>query len=335
MARSVNQRLKLLYLMDILTRETDAKRGLTIDQLIDKLDEWYISVERKTIYSDVKLLNEYGFKVEKQKKKGVVTYHHTNRLFQLSELQMLIDNLQSSKFISQELTDTLAKKIVTLCSEREAKTLYQNPTAPKWVKSSNDTVLENVEIIQRAIMRDKQISFRYFNYDRDKKPNFHNEGAPYIESPWDLLYTRDNYYVMVYNEIPEPKHYRLDKMTDLVIMDVPRIGNEHMKRLDKSTYAQNMFGMITGETVTVNMIFHNSLADAVIERFGHSTTLEAVDRQHFRIRVPIVVSEPFFGWIFGFGDKAKITAPKSVVDRMMNYLREISALYHLNVGADD
>lgn len=330
MAKSEGQKLKLIHLMDIFREYTDEDHSLSMSEIITKLNERDITAERKSIYNDIALLDDYGFEIEMSEGK-IPRYCHIpddSKDFSLAELKLLADSIQSSKFITERKTRDLIKKIKGLCSQHEAKQLQRQVVIARRIKSMNETVLYNVDALQRAIAENKQVSFKYFDYSVKKEQVLRRNGERYIECPFNLIYTDDNYYLLAYEEAAGKfKHFRVDKMREVRLLDKPCLGREAYEELDMATYTQYTFSMFGGEPQKVSMQFHNSLMGVVIDRFGKDVMVIPVDDEHFKITVPVAVSEQFFGWVFGLGHKAMLVEPQKVVDRFTELVAGIGAKY--------
>ncbi|KUO71707.1 MAG: hypothetical protein APF77_07850 [Clostridia bacterium BRH_c25] len=330
MAKSSNQKLKLLYLMKMLFEKTDEENTITLNEMISELERYGITAERKSIYDDLEALRQYGIDIATRKTK-TTDYFVANRLFELPELKLLVDIVQSSKFITHKKSNDLIKKIESLTSVHQAKKLQRQVYVANRAKTMNELIYCNVDTLHIAISENRQISFRYFEYNLDKKKQFRNSGQAYVVSPYALSWVDENYYLIShYPKNPELTHFRVDRMAEIKLLEEPRrvladiIGE---KTLDIAEYSKKVFNMFGGEEVAVKLQFDNSLVNVVIDRFGKEVSIEKVDENSFVVRVHVAVSSTFLAWMFQFGDKVKILSPESVVERYKENLLEIMNSY--------
>ena len=329
MPRSDKQKLKMMYLVKILSERTDAENGLTMQELIDALEEEDIKAERKSIYSDISALNEYGLDIISDKDGRNFVYKMVSREFELPELKLLVDAVQSSKFITENKSNKLIKKIEGLTSIYEAKSLHRQVYVANRIKTKNESVYYNVDDIQKAIAENRMISFQYFQWTPNKERELRHDGARYEISPWALTWDDENYYMIGYDsEAEKIKHYRVDKMMKIsIIEDAKREGKAEFKDMDMAIYSKKVFGMFGGKEETVTLRCRNDMAGVIIDRFGTEVNITKKDKQYFNARVSVQVSPQFFGWVFSLGDGVQISGPKSVVDRMKTELKNVMNLY--------
>ena len=327
MARSANQKLKLLYLAQYLLEESDEQHPLSVQQMIAYLAARDISAERKSIYDDMAALEQFGLDVIHAKTRPA-GYYIGSRRFELAELKLLVDAVQSSRFLTHKKSIELIGKIESLASRNEANSLQRQVYVTNRIKTMNESIYYNVDEIHAAIAEDKKISFRYFDYAVPKARVFRHDGRPYIVSPFALTWDDENYYMIAYDtNAGILKHYRVDKMTSIGLTDLPRDGREAFAAIDMGKYAGTLFGMFSGSVETVSLRFENRLAGAVIDRFGTEIILTPDGEDHFTTQVRVAVSEQFFGYIAGFGGAAQILGPASVKAAMRDHIRQIAALY--------
>lgn len=328
MAKSANQKCKLLYIVKILSEQTDENHTISTQELIRQLAEYQIGAERKSIYNDIEQLRQFGYDIVQSKDRQGVGYYLAAREFELPELKVLVDAVQASKFITLKKSQELIKKIEGLASRNEAKQLHRQVYVLNRIKTENESIYYNVDDIHKAIQQNKKISFRYYEYTVQKKMKFRREGLPYEISPWMLTWNDENYYLIAYDhEVEMIKHFRVDKMKDISITSCDREGSEALKQLDVASYANKTFGMFGGEEEMVTLYFANRLVGVVIDRFGKDIDIRQRDDEHFSIRVKLVVSGQFFGWLTGLGQEASIMAPESIKERYQMFLQEILESY--------
>lgn len=328
MARSSFQKLKILYVMEYLLRNSDENHPVSVAQLIAELDSHGISAERKSIYDDIESLREFGLDVIQTGTGKSNGYYVASREFELPELKLLVDSVQSSKFITYKKTMTLIKKIENLASVYEAQLLSRQVYVKNRIKTMNESIYYNVDEIHRGIAANRKIRFHYFEYTVQKERRFRKDGAWYVMSPYALSWDDENYYLVGFDsEAGIIKHFRVDKMTDIDTTDEMRDGQEIYAALDMGVYARKTFGMFTGEELSVQLRFENDLVGAVIDRLGRDVMLIPDGNLHFTVRTDVIVSPQFFAWVLGFGSKARILGPESVVEKMREHIKQVAALY--------
>jgi len=329
MSKSANQKLKLLYLTQFLLQRSDENHPITIKQMIDELARYGINAERKSLYDDIAALRRFGLDIVTVRGKSV-GYYVGERDFQLAELKLLVDSIQSSKFITEKKTLSLIKKIEGLSSVYEAEHLQRQVYVRNRVKSMNESVYYNVDEISNAITKDRCIKFKYFNYTVNKERQFRRNGGWYETSPFALIWDDENYYMLGYDAAAEKiKHYRVDKMTEISALENEREGKEEFEKIDMSQYSKKVFGMFTGDMQKVRLRFENKLAGAVIDRFGLDPILTNNDDNHFTISIDVAVSPQFFAWLFGFGAGVKILQPDNVREEYKRQLQYMIDFYDL------
>ena len=328
MPRKDNQKKKLLALREVMFQYTDETHGLTISEIQEHLKAYDVEADRRTLYEDMVLLEEFGIEISNERFGRGTKYYVSSREFDLPELKLLIDSVQASKFLSEKTTSDLIRKMEGLCSRYEAKQLQREVIVSNRVKTTNKSIFYNVDGIHRAIASNLQVQFRYFDYDLQKEKKYFKKGEPYIVSPWRLIYTDDNYYLLAYEEkAGKFKHFRADKMDAVEIIDVERSGAEEFEKLDMANYTKYTFSMFGGEVQNVELVFQNRMMGAVMDRFGREIVPMKVDSNHFRVIVSVAVSQQFFAWVFGLGKAVRIAGPDSVKEQMKKALEDIAARY--------
>ena len=327
MPKSSNQKLKLLYLMQMLLERSDENHPLTVQDMIDELSLHDISAERKSIYADLEALQLFGLDIVRSKGKST-GYYIASRDFELPELKLLVDSVQSSKFITHKKTLSLIKKIEGLASVYDAQLLQRQVYVRNRVKSMNESVYYNVDEISGAISRDRIIRFNYFEFDVNKQRRYRHDGKVYEISPFALMWDDENYYMLGYDQEAEKlKHYRVDKMTNIESAETERSGKELFAGMDMSSYSKQVFGMFTGSEQTVKLRFENRLAGAVIDRFGKEVMLIPDGEEHFTVSADIAVSPQFYAWVFGFGTAVEILSPDSARQELAQLAKSVSRIY--------
>ena len=328
MPRESSQKLKLLYVMLYLLRSSDEAHPVTVQQIIDFLSGEGIPAERKSIYDDVEALRRFGLDIIQVKIGRQSGYYVGSRDFELPELKLLVDSVQSSKFITHKKTLSLIRKIESLASVYEAQLLSRQVYVKNRIKTMNESIYYNVDEIHTGIARDRQIRFRYFDYTVQKERRFRRDGGYYVVSPFALTWDDENYYLVAYDSAAAMiKHFRVDKMLDIGILDEARDGRESFAALDMAEYAKKVFGMFSGREERVRMRFDNQLVGAVLDRLGREAMLIPDGESHFTVTAQVEVSPQFFAWVSGFGRLAQILGPEHVVRAMRAHAAEVLAMY--------
>lgn len=329
MSRGANQKLKLSYLTRIMLAKTDDDHSLTMSQIIEELEKYDIAAERKSIYADfADMTDKLGIEIIKEQR-GRETYYHVGaREFELAEVKLLIDAIQSSKFITQTKSRELIKKIKGFVSEYQAKQLQRQVYINDRVKTMNESVYYNVDDIHTAINENKKIRFQYYKWNIEKKLVPRHDGAWFVVSPWALTWDDENYYMVAFDDLDHRiKHYRVDKMMKISITKEHREGKEIFKNFDMAVYSKMNFGMYSGEKTKVHIQFPNAMCGVFLDRFGKEITFRPVDADHSELRVDVAVSRQFFGWIFSLGKDVKVTGPDEVVAQMKTAAEEFWGNY--------
>ena len=327
MAKSSHQKLKLLYLLKILTEQSDEEHCLSAQALIDALADYEIRAERKSIYDDIAQLIDFGCDIVLVKAKTGGGYYLAGRDFELAELKLLVETVQASRFLTVNKSRELISKIEKLASKAQAGQLQRQVYVANRVKAANESIYYVVDDIHRAIQNNRQISFQYLEWNLDRELVPRRNGKPYQVSPWALTCKDENYYMIAHDsEEDKIKHFRVDKMAKIeVLADRKREGAALFERFDIADYSNKTFGMFGGKEETVTLLFENSLIGVVMDRFGREAAVRRRDEGHFSVRVQVAVSGQFFGWLTGLGPGAGILAPSSVVEAYRSHLEETLA----------
>ncbi len=320
MPKSSNQKSKLLYLAKIFCENSDEEHPLSMNDIISMLDLYGIKAERKSIYSDIECLINFGYDIIVLKGKNG-GYYLAEREFELAELKLLVDSVQSSKFITKKKSDILIKKLEALTSRHLGKELQRQVYVADRLKVTNETVYYNVSNLHTAIAENKKIRFKYFSYNVGKQKVLRNNGNDYVVSPYNLVFSEDNYYLIChYPKNERLTHFRVDKMSDIRMDDEKRkdISEVMGENFNLGEYMKNTFDMFGGDTKKVSLVCENSLINAVIDRFGEDIHIRKNDENTFIVSVSVNVSPTFFAWVFTFGGKMKILSPDSVAEEFKN-----------------
>lgn len=327
MAKGSNQKLKLVYLIQIMQEKTDDHHGLTMPQIIEALQQYDVTAERKSIYDDFTDLERLGIEVIKERSGRETYYHLGTRTFELAEVKLLVDAIQSSKFITRKKSRELIGKLKTLVSEYQGGMLQRQVLIDDRVKSMNESVFYNVDEVHAAINEDRKIRFTYFKWDIRKALVPRNGGKEFVVSPWALIWMDENYYMMAYDEWDgKMKNYRIDKMKNITITDEKRAGQKEFEEYDMARLSKSTFGMYGGPKKRVKIQFDNSMCGVFLDRFGkEDISFRPLDDTHSQFSVEVNVSPQFFAWIFGLGSKVRLVGPEDVVTELREYTRSFLA----------
>lgn len=328
MAKSPNQKLKLLYLMKIFQEKTDDNHGLRVVDLIEELRQYGIEVERKSLYSDIEALQIFGLDINKIQKNRTFYYYMGQRELEFAELKLLVDAVQSSKFITVKKSRQLIKKLEHLVSIHDAKKLHRQVYVQSRVKTRNEQIFYNVDKVYNAIDENRMIQFQYCQWNLQKEMELRHNGTYYRISPWGLVWDNENYYLIGYDSSSQKiKHFRVDKMRNIRMMEQKREGENVFRQVDVSKYTNMHFGMFSGQEQTVELLCQNQSIGIIMDRFGTETRLCKVDEEYFRATINVVVSNNFLGWLIGLGDDIKIVGPENVLQMMQERVQSLMEMY--------
>ena len=323
MAKSEGQKLKLLYIVKMLEEKSDENHPLSTPEIIAGLEAVGIHSERKTIYDDIAKLCDFGYDIIQIHSRLGGGYYLADREFELPELKLLVDAVQSSRFITTKKSRELIKKLESKASKYDAGKLRRQVYVAGRIKTENESIYYNIDNIHRAIQENRQIDFLYLDWNLQKEM-VPRANAQKTVSPWALIRREDNYYLAAYDsEDKIIKHYRVDKMGQVTVLAKDREGLEQFSKLDLAAYTNQTFGMFGGEEEIVTLEFPNRLVGVVLDRFGREVDLRPMPDGCFRIRAKVAVSGQFFGWLAGIGKEAKIVLPETVRLSYWNWLIEI------------
>lgn len=326
MSLKANQRGKLLLLQRFLEENTDAEHPATMEQILSWLEANAEVSNRKTVYEDLAWLRDQGLDIQSVRMGRGMGYYIGSRAFALSELKLLVDAVQSSKFITESKSISLIGRIEKLGSVHQARQLRHQVWVRGRIKTMNESIFANVDRISAAIESNKQITFRYFTWNVRRERVFRRDGARYEASPWALLLDNENYYLLAW-EGGTMKHFRVDKMLDIRVAEKPREGRDAFGALNMAAYTDSHFGMFSGEIDRVKLCFQNSLAGVAIDQFGPDAMLIPYDEEHFTVTIRTAVNVQFFAWLLGLGDGVRILEPQSAIDAMREHLDSVRRLY--------
>lgn len=316
MEKSESKKLIPLYLQQLFLEKTDKTHYIRMPEILSFLESKGIFADRRTIYAAISLLNSIDFEIVGVQEKGGYKYHHPKRLFDTNELKYLIDSIATSKFLTEKKSRELINKVKTLGSNFDNQSLNRNVLLDKRIKSMNDKVFKNLDVIYAAIAANNQINFQYLHWNPQRKLVSKTEKL-YSVSPYAVSLTDDNYYLIAFDSNTNKlKHYRIDKMQSVKIIEYERAGKSLFKSFDIIDYSNKTFGMFSGKEETVTLEAANSLAGVFIDRFGEFAAIRPNfdNPDTFIVRISVYISPQFFAWIYGLGKDIKIISPKSVID---------------------
>lgn len=329
MPKGNNQKFKLYRLAQIMQEQTDDEHYITMPEIMKSLAQYEVTADRKSIYADLRDLSVLGVDVEGEPVGNRYHYHVVNRAFELPELKLLVDAIQSSKFITEKKSNALIKKLETLVSKYDAQKLQRQVYVSGRIKTMNESIYYTVDAIHNAISENKKIKFQYYQWNVKKEMELRHNGAWYHISPWGLSWDNENYYLVGYDSAADKiKHYRVDKMLHIKLSNESREGKEHFKKLDMADYAKKSFGMFGGKEQRVKMLVKNNLAGVIIDRFGKEVMMIPADDEYFTVNVDVHVSRQFLGWVFSLGEDIRIVGPNEVVEEMKKEGRRLVEQYH-------
>lgn len=327
MPRVFNQKIKILYLMRIFLEQTDEEHPMSVKELIAYLNSLGISAERKTVYDDIETLRNFGMDIL-NRREHPAGFYLASREFELPELRLLVDAVQSSRCITNGKSRQLIRKLESLASVYESRQLRRQGFAENRIRTINENVYYSIDMIQRALTEDRQISFQYCEWTVEKKLRPENEGERYSVSPWGLVWQNEEYYLITYDEkCGRVKQYQVDKLQQIRIEKEVRRGREFFENYDIGELTSRTFGMFGGREVTICLEAHNRLVGVVLDRFGRDIMIHRKDPEHFKTLVRVNISDQFLGWIASLGPDAVIASPDEVRDKYREFLEKSLSNY--------
>ena len=328
MAKGSNQKLKLLCLAKLFYGQTDEEHALTMPEIIERLAQSDISADRKTLYQDFEELRRFGIDIISEKRGHSTCYYLGAREFELPELKLLVDSVQSAKFITDKKSRELIGKLEGLINAQQARQLHRQVIISGRVKTMNESIYYNIDKLHAAINAGKQIRFQYYQWNVRKEMELRRKGAWYQASPWRLVWDDENYYLIAYDAYDGVvKHFRIDKMLRITLAEDQQVDARVFAEFDVARYAKSLFGMYGGEETSVTLECDNAMANILIDRFGKDIPITPIDDARFEAKVTVAVSPQFFGWIVGLGRGVRITAPQAVVKKMQSEVKRLAEQY--------
>ena len=303
-------------MMRELLLKTDEEHVLNATDLIRTLENMDLEADRRTIYSNVEILQDFGID------------YIGSRDFELPELKLLVDSVQSSKFITEKKSRELIGKLMRLTNEQKARQLNRAVFIRNRMKTGNESVYYNVDALHEAMNLNRQIEFKYGEWNTGKKLVEKKGGRKYLVSPWALTWDDENYYLIAFDEAAGIiKHYRVDKMMKIDLTERERVGQEAFQDFDLAAFSKKTFGMFGGPDADVVLRCRNELAGVIIDRFGTEISIVPEDGGYFHVHVTVAVSPQFYGWVTGIGAGIEISSPREVRSGYREYLQGILSKY--------
>lgn len=328
MAKGNNQKSKLLMLAKIFNEETDENHGLTMPEIIARLQNAGIDADRKTLYQDFEELKHFGYDIVSERAGRATVYSLASRDFELAELKLLVDSVQSSRFITERKSRSLIKKLEGLVSIHDAKALQRQVLIAGRIKTMNESIYYNVDKLHAAIAENCQIQFRYFHWNVHKQEEYRRGEGCHTVSPWHLRWDDENYYLIAFDaESGKLRHYRVDKMKSIKLLDAPRQGQQELASFDPTVYTRRLFGMYGGEPAKITVEGENRMVGILIDRFGKEIPIIPLEGGRFRAHIEAAVSPQFLGWIASLSDGLKVVAPEDVVTQLKALAERLQGQY--------
>ncbi len=324
MPKSNNQKLKLWVLYRILFENTDENNPITMPQILTELGRYGISAERKSVYSDIEILVNAGVDIVSEKRDKYV-YYMGSRDFQLPELKLLVDCVQASKFITAKKSAELIAKLEGLASRHQATELQRQVYISDRVKTFNEKIYYNIDFLHNAVNTNRKISFKYYSYNTVNEKKFKNNGNEYVVSPYAMVYSDDNYYLIAhYPKYEGIAHFRVDKMTDIMVLEEKSVDIKTVTdgNFNIADYTKKIFNMYRGKTEMVTFMCDESVLSVVIDRFGDRVHIRKDSEEKYSVTVKADISPTFFSWVFMLGNKVKLVSPENVVKEYKKALKE-------------
>lgn len=321
-------KIKLLKIWEMLKQDTDEQHPLTTNQIIAKLKLSGIECDRKTLYQDIDTLNAYGYEVIQRRGQHNNSYFVVDRNFDVPELRILMDAVQAASFITEKKTSEFIDKISALGGSARAELLKKNIVEFNTTKHTNETIYYSIDKIDEAILNEKKIIFKYFDFDLHGERVFRRDGHRYVANPITMVFSNDNYYLVCYHDNHKTlTNYRIDRMTEVDILDEPINKGARPQGIDISDYHKQVFSMYSGEPTSVTLETTSDLLDVIFDKFGEKTKITDIGNGKIQFTAEIQISNMFYGWCSSFGTKMKIVVPNTIKEQYQTYLQEIIENY--------
>lgn len=324
-------KLKTLMIYRMLDKYSDEEHPLSTTDLIALLEQNGLECERKSIYADIDALKEMGCDIitTNLPKRG---FFMASRLFELPEVRLLIDAVTSVGFITPKKTEELVKKLETLVSENQAKELVSQVYIDNNTKCDNEEIYYIIDALNEAILDKKKVKFEYKRRSIDKKNKKNYTLKIHKVSPYALVWKDDHYYLVCNNEkYDNLMNLRLDRIRKITVLDENSRNISEVSEYDGefniADYSSKMFNMFAGVNTIVTLLCDLELREEVMDRFGASVPLEAVDITHFKTNVNATLSDGFVSWVMQYGNKIKVIDPPELAEMVKNKAKLIYEEY--------
>ncbi|MDO4544218.1 MAG: WYL domain-containing transcriptional regulator [Clostridia bacterium] len=308
------QKIKLLKIMEMLRQDTDEENPITTSEMVRRLEAMGISSERRSVAKDIAELNRQGYEVLITRRGKEKAFYVEDRSFSVPEIKVLIDAVQAASFITEKKTAELIDKLSGLGGSHRAEILKSNLVCFNTRKHSNESIFYNIDCLEEALQKKCKVSFLYFDLDIRRRRVYRKSRERYSVEPIALVFSEDNYYLLTYN----PKHestvvYRVDRMEQVRLESEAVCKAANIRRRSVSSYTSEVFRMFGGEKQKVTLCFDPKLIGAVYDKFGEEIRLQKTG-EWLCATATVQISPPFWGWVFQFGNKMRVTAPESAVE---------------------
>lgn len=320
MPNNSKSKLKLLYIKQILEDETDAEHGISMTRIIERLNEFDIPAERKGVYRDIQTLRDFGIEIQTYQR-CPVEYAIARRDFSLSELMLLVDAVESCKFLTRRQSNALTTNLKLLASDHQRELLNRRIHVAGRISSKNDSVFTSIDILHEAIRTNRHVAFMYYKYGLDGKRFATHDGKPHEVTPVGIVFSDGFYYLTAWNdERDDMTEFRIDRMDKIRVTDKPATKNDKITHHKYEGDEHEYFGRFGGDPVTATLLVTGDKVEIIKDRFGDAAMLYPQDDKTAKAVVKIHKSEQFFGWIAGLGGTVRIHEPKSLKQEYNEYL---------------
>ncbi len=328
MKQDKSNKIRLLKIWEILKQESDEDNYISSKDIMEKLGEMGIECDRRTLYDDIDVLNDFGYEVLVEKQPGKANmYYVVDRTFDVPELRILMDAVQAASFVTPKKTKLFLEKIADLGGSSRAEILKKNIVNFDTSKHSNEEIFYSVDEIERGILSGKKVSFLYFEYNTKKEKVYRKNKKRYVVNPCATIFSNDNYYLVAYNEKYDSINaYRIDRMDKVRVEEEKKI-NPPKDKFDLKRHKVEVFDMFTGETKRVRIWFDKQVIDPVMDKFGETIRIAEIDENTAEIMVDVQISERFLAWVCSFAEKMWIKGPEEIVVQVKEYIKKMYSNY--------
>lgn len=317
------RKLNLLKLLELLRQETDENNPMVANEICRRLMEMDIVCDRRTLATDIKLLNEQGYEIQSCQVCKAKGYYIADRRFSIPELKMLIDAVEASRLLSEKKTQELIEKIAALGGSKQAEVLTSNIFRFNTVKPTNEYIYYTIQILEEAIREKKKVIIHYFHLNERREKVYRSENGIHTVEPIALVYNNDRYYLTCYNPKADRNYnYRLDRIKKVEPLNKPISSKAKIRSRNVVKYNAKVFKMYGGESVKVTLVFDARMIDYIYEKFGMDTKIRPCEDDSFTANVEVQLSPTFWGWLFQFTGQMRITAPETAVQQYVEMIQK-------------